>query len=154
MHEENFYDHLEWQNKYYRTPTVGEFKQSHVFTIYGNGRYKRKPTIVVKQDDNNSVYRDDDLAPTKQSRKAKVLDKKERAERIANMEQDLKQLVPSGLKPIKQVELWKKWGPLPPEWARKITCPKPLDEVINQIKVRNQKKTQERTEDKKRRKTT
>ena len=152
MRKEDFHDHLQWQDKYFRTPTLGEFKQSHVFTIYGNARHKRKPTILVKQDDAKAVFREDDLAPTRASRKAKILTKEERMRQLKRMQTDLKQLVPTALRPIKQVELWKKWSPLIPDWARPITCPKPSDEVINSIKVRNRKKTQERTAGKKRRK--
>ena len=36
MPPNHFHNHLEWQDKFYRTPTGGEFKQSHVFTICAN----------------------------------------------------------------------------------------------------------------------
>jgi hypothetical protein len=68
------------------------------------------------------------------------------------MERDLKLLTPTALKPIKQVELWKKWGPLLPEEARAITCPKPSDEVIESIKERTKMKGKERLAEKKKRK--
>ena len=70
------------------------------------------------------------------------------------MPQDLKNLQPNGLRPIKQVELWKKWGPLLPEAARKITCPKPSDEVIESIKLSNRQKTKTRKKIKRKRKET
>ena len=60
------------------------------------------------------------------------------------MEKNLIQLKPTGLKPIKQVELWKKWAPLIPEKYRADTCPKPSDEVINSIKERNREKSKNR----------
>ena len=40
-----------------------------------------------------------------------------------------------GLKPIKQVELWSKWGPLiQDEVERNALCPKPPDEIISKVK--------------------
>ena len=67
---------------------------------------------------------------------------------LAKMEEDLFQLKPTPLKDIKQVELWKKWGPLLPKDAREVTCPKPPDSVINSIKVRNREKSKNRTQQK------
>ena len=131
----HFHDHQEWQDKFYRTPTPGEFKRSHVFTICSNNhgitthinaprpnarrpnvprQVVITPTTLHKQDDNGSIIRIDDLMPTTKSRKARRLDPDLRAREIANMEQELKELIPTPLKPIKQVELWKKWGPLLP----------------------------------------
>ena len=72
-----------------------------------------------------------------------------RAREISKMEENLEQLIPTALKPIKQVELWKKWGPLIPEEYRADTCPKPSDEVINSIKERNREKSKLRTKQKK-----
>ena len=71
------------------------------------------------------------------------------AREIAKMEENLIELVPTGLKPIKQVELWKKWAPLIPEEFRADTCPKPSDDVINSIKERNREKSKIRTKQKK-----
>ena len=61
--------------------------------------------------------------------------------------------MPTELRPIKQVELWKKWGPLLPEEARKVTCPKPSQEVIDSIKERNREKTRQKKNIKKQHKT-
>ena len=76
------------------------------------------------------------------------MDLEMRAREIAKMEKKLVQLFPTGLKPIKQVELWKKWAPLLPEEFR-AEYPKPSDEVINSIKERNREKTKIRTQQKK-----
>ena len=61
MRKEDFFDHQEWQDKMYRAPTGGEFKQSHVFTIYGNGIGGHKTTTLVKQDTIADPTRIDDL---------------------------------------------------------------------------------------------
>ena len=58
-------------------------------------------------------------------RKAKKWNPAEGLIAIKIMDQDLEVLQPTPLKPIKAVELWKKWGTLLPKYARLITCPKP-----------------------------
>lgn len=146
----HFHDHLEWQDKHYRTPTEGEFKQTHVFTIC-SAAYGQQPHLLLKKDDCDAPIRIDNLKPNSRSKKAKRISKEERIESIGNMERDLKLLTPTPLKPIKQVELWKKWGPLLPEEARVITCPKPSDEVIESIKERTRAKGKERVAEKKKR---
>eukprot|EP00957_Ditylum_brightwellii_P186781 14222439-Ditylum_brightwellii.AAC.1 len=57
------------------------------------------------------------------------------------MEANLKQLTLPGLRPIKQVELWKKWGQLLLESAREVTYPKPSDGIIESIKASNKEKS-------------
>ena len=96
MRQKNFHNHLEWQTEMYRPPEGGEFKQSHVFTIRKHGT--RALTTLIKQDCNDSIQRYDSLLP-KKANKAKVYPKEERARRIKNMEADLNELVPSGLRP-------------------------------------------------------
>ena len=109
--------------------------------IAGNNRQVTvTTTTLLKQDNNESIGRYDNLLPTTKSRKARRMDPEMRAREITKMEEKLVQLVPTGLKPIKHVELWKKWAPLIPEEFRAITCPKPSDEVINSIKERNREK--------------
>ena len=73
------------------------------------------PTVLLKeQDDNDAVIRLDNLMPMTRSRNAQRLNARERSEAIAKMEEDLLPLPPTPLREIKQVELWKKWGPLLP----------------------------------------
>ena len=50
------------------------------------------------------------------------------------MLQELQPLKAPGLRPIKQVELYSKWGPLLPEEDCLITCPKPKDNIIEMVK--------------------
>ena len=153
----HFHDHRKWQDTIYKTPEGGEFKRTHVFTICAansgipalRNRREFSSTTLLKQDNKESTIRYNDLLPTTKSRKAQRLNPEERVRKIANMERDLVELVPTGLKPIKQVELWKKWAPLLPEEFREATCPKPSDEVINSIKERNREKSKLRTKQKK-----
>lgn len=93
MRSEHFKDHTSWQDKFYRTPTGGEFKQTHVFTIY-----KNCPTVLCKQDYSDSPVRVDDLRPTGQSRKANSrLTSAERKLQLQRMEEDLEILNAPGL---------------------------------------------------------
>jgi hypothetical protein len=60
------------------------------------------------------------------------------------MEESLELIAPPGLKDIKQVELWEKWGAIiGNEEARKKTCPKPADDVIERIRSKRRKKRQD-----------
>ena len=65
------------------------------------------------------------------------------------MLEELKTLKPQPLRPIKQVELYTKWGPLLPKWAAEITCPRPSDEVIKGVKENRNKKNRKKAADKK-----
>ena len=152
----HFHDHRKWQDTVYKNPAGGEFKRAHVFTIcsannaipaIANKRFSA--TTLLKQDTSESTMRYDNLLPTRRSRKAQRLNPEERIRKIAQMETELVQLKPTPLKPIKQVELWKKWAPLLPQEFRDITCPKPSDEVINSIKERNRETSKIRTKQKK-----
>ena len=157
MRPHHFHNHLKWQDKHYRTPAQGEFKRTHVFTICKSSHGitgittadNVTTTTLLKQDNNDSTIRKDGLLPTRRNRKALRLNPDARAREIAKMEENLEELVPTPLKAIKQVELWKKWAPLIPEKYRADTCPKPSDEVINSIKERNREKSKIRTKQKK-----
>ena len=50
---------------------------------------------------------------------------------------------------MKQVDLYKKWRPLLPAEFQDITCPKPAEKTINQIKDVQKDKNKERQERKK-----
>ena len=38
-----------------------------------------------------------------------------------------------GIKPIKQVDLYKKWGPLVPDEFREVICPKPCERILKVV---------------------
>ena len=54
-----------------------------------------------------------------------------------------------GMSERKEVELFTKWRPHLPFWARDITCPRPSDEVMARVKAGIFKKRQAREEKKK-----
>lgn len=56
------------------------------------------------------------------------------------MLEQLKTLKPRPLRPIKQVELYCKWGPLLPKEAAAVTFPKPSEKVMKLVrKTKNAK---------------
>eukprot|EP00978_Attheya_sp_CCMP212_P042529 scaffold260553_cov31-Attheya_sp.AAC.1 len=63
-----------------------------------------------------------------------------RAERIAAGLDAIPILPIPGIRPIKQVELWKKWGPNIPEDKRGDLCPKPPQEIIDLVKMDQKQK--------------
>eukprot|EP00957_Ditylum_brightwellii_P088130 6712916-Ditylum_brightwellii.AAC.1 len=81
MSPENFYNHQEWQDMMYRQPEGGGFKQSHVFTIYGNINTIHMRTTLLKQDTIKCIERVDTLLPRKGNRKANMMHPEERAEK-------------------------------------------------------------------------
>ena len=66
----------------------------------------------------------------------RVLKKGAAANRVDKIKEDFENLpvlpVP-GIPPIKQVELWKKWGPNVPVEKRESLCPKPPQEIIDLV---------------------
>ena len=61
-----------------------------------------------------------------------------------------KNITPPGLKAIKQVELYKKWGPVVPEEYRDEICPKPSDYILELVKKgRSQKNALKKAPNKK-----
>eukprot|EP00957_Ditylum_brightwellii_P130039 9918412-Ditylum_brightwellii.AAC.1 len=96
--------------------------------------------MVLKQVNYSSTITRKDFMPSKMSRNLSIMPPAKRAQKVKDMEKVLVQMTPTPLKPIKQVELWKKWGPLLPEEDRCITYPKTSDEIIQSIKDINNKK--------------
>ena len=136
----NFYDHLKCQDQQYRVTEKGNFNTRHVFCIYGLKK-SSQPTMSTKQDDKELPVRRDSLLPTSRNRKSKTLNPAERVIAINRMEEYLEVLQPTPLNQIKSAELWKKWGPLLPNYSRLITSPEPSNEIIDSIKERNHNKT-------------
>eukprot|EP00957_Ditylum_brightwellii_P007090 538029-Ditylum_brightwellii.AAC.1 len=64
------------------------------------------------------------------------------------MAQDSNESISPPLQPIKQVELWKKRGPLLPKYGRENTCPRSADKVIDMIRVTKREKSCKKTEEK------
>ena len=108
-----------------------------------------KATILHKKDHAEAPVRLDSLLPTSRNRKARPLPPDERKREIAKMLEQLKTLKPRPLRPIKQVELYCKWGPLLPKEAAAVTCPKPSEEVIKLVRETKNVKSRKKAKEKK-----
>ena len=79
----------------------------HTFSFQGI-KYGKEATTMMKQDNFGEDIREDKLLPTRRNRKCEVLlEPDERKRCIANMLNELNLLTAPGLRPIKQVELYK-----------------------------------------------
>ena len=68
------------------------------------------------------------------NKKAKVIESTKRKEQLQKMTCDLKNLVPPGMRPIKQVELCAKWKKIVPVDKKDLTCPRPSQDIMKQVK--------------------
>ena len=101
-------------------------------------------TMLMKWDQDEATLRTDSLLPTKRNRKCKYLPLMERKLAISKIVEEPEVLPTPGLKPIKAVELYTKWGPLIPEYARESTCPRPSDEVLATVRASKNDKVKAR----------
>ena len=67
-------------------------------------------TQYRKMDNKDSEVQEDDLLPTRRNRKCMYMEPQVRKLAIVKMLDELKVLKATPLRPIKQVELWQKWG--------------------------------------------
>ena len=140
MEEKDMFNFLEWQDKHYKQPTGGSFKRTHLFTFT---KQNLTPTLMLMQDDCNTVVRVDNLLPTstRQNAKAKKMTANDRKIAISSMLNNLNVLKSPGIRPIKQVELYTKWRTLIPDVNdREETCPRPSDEILESVKKQKNSK--------------
>ena len=62
---------------------------------------------------------------------------------------DLVTLIPPGLKPMKQVELYLKWRKFVPTALQDIVCPRPPEEILQKVKKFQTEKRKEKATQKK-----
>ena len=90
--------------------------------------------MLIKKTDYDSPEREDDLMPTQRNKKARTMGPFERQFAISRMLEELKNIPQPGIRPIKQVELYLKWRKVIPDNERRdITCPRPSDDVMQQV---------------------
>jgi hypothetical protein len=118
---EVFFDYLKLLDKFYKKFPSGYVKKNHWFWVDCCS-----PTIMNTQ----SHHNDEDCDKTTFDHEIRIQDRLNNMKRANNNKQLLK---PPGMKPIKQVELWKKWGPFIPEDERNELCPKPPNDVIKAV---------------------
>jgi len=117
-----FFDYLKLLDKFYKKFPSGYMKKNHWFWVDCCS-----PTIMNTQ----SHHNDEDGEKTTFDHKIRIQDRLNNMKMANNNNKQL--LKPPGMKPIKQVELWKKWGPFIPEDERNELCPKPPNDVIKAV---------------------
>ena len=105
----------------------GSISDYHVFT------YESKSPATIKY---QIVHNSETLTQTLIKGKNKTLSDEQNTRRVQKIKDSVRvPLEKIGLRPIKQVEMWSKWGPLiGTKEDRDALCPKPSDEIIKQVK--------------------
>ncbi len=113
-----FFDYLQLFDNFYKKFQPGTVKKHHLFLVEA----EHPPTMIAKSYHNDefgshstfdhNIIMNDQIIKMKDAFNNKFL------------------LRVPGIKPIKQVGLWKKWGKFIPHHERQELCPKPSDEVI------------------------
>lgn len=125
------YDVEATMNKFYTNLASGSIVNNHIFKFNN----KRRTKMELKSKTSNA-----DATTQIQSIRC---DNKQNTGTIYNAIRSLhvkyayrqmKKLSPIGLKPIKQMDLYRKWRPILPQEYKDITCPLPPESVIRQFK--------------------
>ncbi len=116
-----FFDYDEFFDRFYKPFQPNTVKKNHIFLV----QYPDVTTMHCKLYNNEDEFesfnhRHHSSGPT-------------RIQDMANYQ--LKELTPPGIKPIKQVELWKKWRKFVPRQYWIDICPEPSDEVKAKVKA-------------------
>ncbi len=126
-----FFDYGELLDRFYKPFPAGTVQGSHVFwvesgqpTVVLTKETALEPTIIINFCNGKFITRENRVRELK--------------------EFSLKPVAAPGMKEIKQVELFTKWRKfVPAEFADKI-CPKPPDEILNNVQKARSEKNRER----------
>ena len=119
-----------WLDKYYKPLKPNTTSKNHVFKVDGKSRGECC-TILKTQTYSKAVTEQQSLLLGKCNTE---LRKQRIRKLLSNIEDKLVSLSPPGLKDLKAVELWQKWGPCVPVEFRDDTCSKPSNKVINRVR--------------------
>ena len=124
---EDFFDWNKLQDEVYGPLKAGEVLINHVFI------FEAKCPATIKYA--RVIYSEFKTQTLPLNSKVVLTNQDHQIRRQKVRESVLEGLKKIGLKPIKQVELWSKWGPLiQDEVERNALCPKPPDEIISKVK--------------------
>ena len=121
----NFFNWDLYLDRIYKRPGAGTVNKNHIFKSV-----QTKPGILITE-----IIKDEDVKEQnliKLSKNETGGQKSGRA-RIINGKK-LKNEKRPGLRDIKQVDLYEKWGPLVPAQFRDEICPKPSNKIIKSVK--------------------
>ena len=127
----NFFNWDLYLDRIYTRPGAGTVNKNHILKSV-----QKKPGILITEIIKDKDVKEQNLI--KLSKNATGEKKTERA-RIINGK-NLKNEKRPGLRNIKQVDLYEKWGPLVPAQFRDEICPKPSDKIIKSVKKERKEK--------------
>ena len=119
--------HFDWDalfDKIYKRPAAGTVNKNHIF----RAELSVKAHLITERIKGVDVVVQN-LSKVKPTSKAST-----RAGRTRQVRYGKPQVIKAtGIKPIKQVDLYKKWGPLVPDEFREDICPKPCDRILKVV---------------------
>lgn len=131
---ETFYDVNAMLSQCYKPFPTGSIKQNHFFWVECSN-----PTTMC-----SVLHNDDDCEVTRFNHILPMDPTEDRNTFLWRAFTNMTKLTAPGMKPIKQVELWKKWGPFVPEAERHHLCSRPSDDVIEKVASDRASKQRER----------
>ena len=130
--ESDFKDWDKFFDSLYKRPAPGTTHKTHIFS-------------ATKENKTTLSFRHDDLPETQATHQDLLKKGTNTPDRPTLLKSPpLDTLVPPGIPPIKQVELFSKFRGLIPEAFRDVTCPDPGDEIKGKIKSERNTKQRER----------
>ena len=117
-----FRDWDNYTNKLYRP--LNKVLINHVFRVTHGEQGKSKTTMITKEDD---------AIGTEAEHRQELAKRMTEARRLEILSQEPAELEPPGIREIKQVDLYRKWGKLVPEQFRDVTCPAVSREMIERV---------------------
>ena len=123
--KELFRDWDEVFDEIYKRPKAGTIKKNHTF-LFSDDTIDTM-TLATKSSDHSSSMQTQQLIKLK-----KKWTPEERLDKMSNI--DPIPLTRPGLSYMKQVHLYSKWRGLLPSHLQDVTCPKPLQHIIEQCK--------------------
>ena len=139
-HSELHYDWDAYLDRLYKRPAAGTVNKNHIFRADVNQPGQLRTESIKGFDmkvQNLSKIKITSTGATKAGR-TRIL-KYGKVEVIE----------PPGLKPIKQVELYKNWRPLVPDEYKDAICPKPSDAILEVVKKERAEKKKKKIVQKK-----
>lgn len=121
VNHEVFYNYQVLLSTFYHNIPTGAIKVNHLFWVHHS-----QPTTMHRM-----TYHNDHDSDAQSFDHCIAMDN--RVFMLLFSFNNKTRITAPGLKAIKQVELWKKWGPLIPEEERDALCKKPPDSVISAI---------------------
>ena len=130
---EVFFDYNALLNHFYKSFPVGTVKRNHFFWVSEDNATTMHSREYYHSDSDDTVTAFDHC-----------IIMENRLQLLSSARCNMRPMSAPGMKHIKQVELWQKWGPFIPEPYRDCLCAKPSDTVINAVAMERRSRQRSR----------